>query len=158
MYPIEIKHVMPDHRLIAGAIFTTVGCSSCIMFFLAECNAISLLFLLSVPFFIKMLYMLDEYTGSIPSNEKKTGLNYKARSYITFFFTIFGAVVLVAAAALSVVYTAPENSPNLMKELLLKLIPVIIVSVIIVLINIAMLSNCFSRVLNDAAKFATEMP
>ncbi len=156
----------PITMLIASAIFTTGGCTICMLFnpfvtktifFLVEACALSLLFLLSVPFFIKMLYLLDDYTGSIPISEKRIGLNYKARSYITFFLTIFGAVILIAAIALSVVYTAPNNSTNLFNELLLKIIPAIIVSVIIIFINIAMLGNYFSKVLNDATKFASEI-
>jgi methyl-accepting chemotaxis protein len=156
----------PITMMIAGGIFTTVGCSSCMvfkpfitkwMFFLAECNAISLLLLLSVPFFIKMLYTLDQYTGDIPINEKNMGLSYKARSYITFFSTVFGAVVLIAAVTFSVVYTAQGNSDNLLNKMVLKSIPVAIISMIIVVINISMLGNHFSRILNDAAKFASEI-
>ncbi len=156
----------PITMLFAVGVFTIFGCSSSMMFqsfvtkpmfILAECNAVSLLFLLSIPFFIKMLYMLDEYTGSIPIPEKRIGLNYKARSYITFFATTFGSILLVAAVALSVVYSAKGNSGNLLNELTVKIVPVIVISVIIVFINIAMLGNNFSRVLNDATQFATEI-
>lgn len=156
----------PITIIIAGGVFTLVGCSSSMlfrpfttmpMFILAELNAVSLLCLLSIPFFIKLLYMLDKYTGSIPIPEKRIGLNYKARTYITFFTTTFGATLFVATIALSIVYTDQGHSGDLLNRLTLKVIPIIIISVIITFLNVSMFGNSFSRVLNDAIRFASEI-
>ena len=144
----------PIFILIASAIYCILGPMASMIqkdfvdsveWLLCEFLGIPFIILFSVPFFLKMIFPLDDWSKDIPQTDKKRGLAFRGRLFVVSFCTVFGSIILTTTIAFSIVYKNQDASVNLMTVLLQKLLPTVFVVLIISFINIIMFGNPISR-------------
>jgi len=113
---------------------------------LAELMGIPLIILFAVPFFIELLYSVDEWGSHISLSQQHPAWSLRARIVVSSFSTLFGAIVLIIVIGFSLINNIHNNdSEATLNELIWKMVPVIVVILGIGLTNTLLLSSKISK-------------
>lgn len=116
---------------------------------LAELMGIPLIILFAIPFFIELLYAVDEWASHVPLNKEISGWRLAGRMGVVNFSTLFGSIVLIIVIGFAVInsFNVSGKEPTL-EALLYKLVPAILVILLIGIINTIRMGGKSSYALN----------
>ncbi len=123
-------------------------------FWLGEFLGIPFILLFTIPFFLKFVYILDDWTSTISMPEQKRGLHFKGRLLVSCLFTIIGSASIIATISFITIYKFNNMSLNLFDILLQKILPSFIVIIGISIVNILILGNAITKTLSELSTTA----
>jgi len=112
---------------------------------IAEVLAINIILLYSIPFFIMMLITLEQFSSEVPLSPRHRGLTIKQRISIVLLLNLFGSVLTIISAALSLLY----NGTGDLGDFTVRLIGSGILVSVITFYNLFLVSNKVVQPIQD---------
>lgn len=150
----QLSHY-PRNVFLLALIYCTIGPTvvvygrdfiSPLEWMLAELMGIPLIILFAVPFFIELLYSVDEWGSHIALSKQYPAWSLRARIVVSSFSTLFGAIVLMIIIGFSMISNIHNQGSEIhLSDLTWKMIPAIIIILGIGLTNTLLLSSKIAK-------------